>query len=73
MSCLLLGSSRSRVLKPRVSLFFSVYRCGLLITYRSVDGTKRLVTYKEWSNLIQASFEECYYVPTGMQSVCDVA
>lgn len=36
----------------------------LLTTYCAVDGTKRLVTYKEWSNLIQASFEECYYVPT---------
>ena len=24
-----------------------------------------MVTYKEWSNLIQASFEECYYVPLG--------
>ncbi|KZT27841.1 glycoside hydrolase family 133 protein [Neolentinus lepideus HHB14362 ss-1] len=28
-----------------------------------IDGKQRLVTYKEWSNLIQASFEQCYYVP----------
>ena len=28
-----------------------------------VDGKRRLVTYKEWNNLIQASFEECYHVP----------
>jgi glycogen debranching enzyme len=30
-----------------------------------VDGQKRLVTYREWSDLIQSSFEKCYYVPTG--------
>ncbi|KAJ7245146.1 glycoside hydrolase family 13 protein [Mycena haematopus] len=29
----------------------------------TIDGTERLVTYKEWSGLIQASFEKCYYVP----------
>ncbi|KAJ3745558.1 glycoside hydrolase family 13 protein [Lentinula detonsa] len=29
----------------------------------SVDGKERLVTYKEWADLIQASFEKCYYVP----------
>jgi glycogen debranching enzyme len=29
-----------------------------------VDGKKRLVTYKEWADLIQASFEKCYYVPS---------
>jgi glycogen debranching enzyme len=28
-----------------------------------VDGQERLVTYKEWADLIQASFEKCYYVP----------
>ncbi|GAW10005.1 glycoside hydrolase family 13 protein [Lentinula edodes] len=28
-----------------------------------VDGKERLVTYKEWADLIQASFEQCYYVP----------
>ncbi|RDX54237.1 glycoside hydrolase family 13 protein [Lentinus brumalis] len=28
-----------------------------------IDGAKRTVTYKEWSDLIQASFEKCYYVP----------
>ena len=28
-----------------------------------VDGTRRLVTYKEWDALIQRSFEKCYYVP----------
>ncbi|KAJ3850530.1 glycoside hydrolase family 13 protein [Lentinula lateritia] len=28
-----------------------------------VDGKERLVTYKEWADLIQASFEKCYYVP----------
>ena len=30
-----------------------------------VRGRKRLVTYKEWNDLIQASFEKCYYVPRG--------
>lgn len=30
-----------------------------------VNGEKRLVTYKEWNELIQVSFEKCYYVPTG--------
>ncbi|KAI0078663.1 glycoside hydrolase family 13 protein [Panus rudis PR-1116 ss-1] len=29
----------------------------------TIDGKKRLVTYREWSNLLQQSFEECYYVP----------
>ncbi|KAJ6518635.1 glycoside hydrolase family 13 protein [Mycena sanguinolenta] len=29
----------------------------------TIDGKERLVTYKEWSGLIQASFEKCYYVP----------
>lgn len=29
-----------------------------------VDGQSRLVTYKEWADLIQANFEKCYYVPS---------
>ncbi|KAI0352373.1 glycoside hydrolase family 13 protein [Trametes cingulata] len=29
-----------------------------------VDGKRRLVTYKEWNDLLQSSFEKCYYVPT---------
>ncbi|KIK99350.1 glycoside hydrolase family 13 protein [Paxillus rubicundulus Ve08.2h10] len=29
----------------------------------SIDGEDRLVTYGEWSNLIQKSFERYYYVP----------
>ncbi|CAK5273967.1 unnamed protein product [Mycena citricolor] len=29
----------------------------------TIDGKERLVTYKEWAGLIQASFEKCYYVP----------
>ncbi|KAH9945728.1 glycoside hydrolase family 13 protein [Amylocystis lapponica] len=28
-----------------------------------IDGKKRLVTYQEWSDLLQISFEKCYYVP----------
>ncbi|THV06230.1 glycoside hydrolase family 13 protein [Dendrothele bispora CBS 962.96] len=28
-----------------------------------VDGKEQLVTYKQWADLIQASFEKCYYVP----------
>ncbi|GLB41961.1 putative glycogen debranching enzyme, glucanotransferase domain [Lyophyllum shimeji] len=28
-----------------------------------VDGQEKLVTYKEWGSLIDASFEKCYYVP----------
>ncbi|KAI1796664.1 glycoside hydrolase family 13 protein [Ganoderma leucocontextum] len=31
-----------------------------------INGEKRLVTYKEWSDLIQASFEKCYYVPADL-------
>ncbi|KIJ55238.1 glycoside hydrolase family 133 protein [Sphaerobolus stellatus SS14] len=30
----------------------------------TIDGKERLVTYKEWSDLLQASFERCYYVPS---------
>ncbi|KAJ7583415.1 glycoside hydrolase family 13 protein [Mycena floridula] len=30
----------------------------------NIDGKQRLVTYKEWSDLIQKSFEKCYYVPS---------
>lgn len=29
-----------------------------------VGGRSKLVTYKEWSDLIQESFEKCYYVPS---------
>ncbi|OCF71062.1 glycogen debranching enzyme [Kwoniella mangroviensis CBS 8886] len=29
----------------------------------TIKGEKRLVTYKEWADLIQKSFEKCYYVP----------
>ncbi|KAF9078072.1 glycoside hydrolase family 13 protein [Rhodocollybia butyracea] len=29
----------------------------------TIDGKDRLVTYKEWADLIQTSFEKCYYVP----------
>ncbi|KAL6304577.1 glycoside hydrolase family 13 protein [Sparassis latifolia] len=28
-----------------------------------IDGKRRLVTYKEWDDLLQTSFEQCYYVP----------
>ncbi|KAF5336183.1 hypothetical protein D9611_006214 [Ephemerocybe angulata] len=28
-----------------------------------IGGQERLVTYKEWSDLIQANFEKCFYVP----------
>ncbi|KAF8892098.1 glycoside hydrolase family 13 protein [Infundibulicybe gibba] len=31
--------------------------------FQGVDVKGRFVTYKEWSRLIQASFEKCYYVP----------
>ena len=30
----------------------------------TVNGEKRLVSYKEWADLIQANFEKCYYVPS---------
>ncbi|OCF33773.1 glycogen debranching enzyme [Kwoniella heveanensis BCC8398] len=30
----------------------------------TIKGEKRLVTYKEWADLIQASFEKCYFVPS---------
>ncbi|KZP16628.1 glycoside hydrolase family 133 protein [Athelia psychrophila] len=28
-----------------------------------IDGKLRFVTYKEWNDLLQASFEKCFYVP----------
>jgi len=28
-----------------------------------IEGKKRIVTYKEWNDLLQLSFEKCYYVP----------
>ncbi|KAF9525972.1 glycoside hydrolase family 13 protein [Crepidotus variabilis] len=28
-----------------------------------IKGEKRLVTYKEWSDLIQTNFEKCYFIP----------
>jgi hypothetical protein len=31
-----------------------------------VDGKTCLVTYKEWDDLLQASFEHNYYVPLGV-------
>lgn len=43
-----------------MSHFFVLY--GLALTC-PVDGNKRLVTYKEWANLIQTNFEKYYYVP----------
>ncbi|KAK8847657.1 glycogen debranching enzyme [Kwoniella newhampshirensis] len=30
----------------------------------TIKGKSRTVTYKEWADLIQASFEKCYYVPS---------
>ncbi|WVN91067.1 glycogen debranching enzyme [Cryptococcus depauperatus CBS 7841] len=30
----------------------------------TIGGEERIVTYKEWSDLLQASFEKCYYVPS---------
>lgn len=30
----------------------------------TIKGQKRLVTYKEWADLIQSSFEKCYFVPS---------
>jgi len=29
----------------------------------SIQGQQRLVTYREWSDIIQKSFEKCYYIP----------
>lgn len=37
----------------------------ILTCLLTVNGKSRLVPYKEWSDLIQASFEKCYYVPLG--------
>jgi hypothetical protein len=33
-----------------------------------VDGKIRHVSYKEWDDLIQASFEQNYFVPIGQLS-----
>ncbi|KAE8221765.1 hypothetical protein CF319_g4920 [Tilletia indica] len=29
----------------------------------TIDGKKQTVTYKQWGDLLQKSFEKCYYVP----------
>jgi hypothetical protein len=42
-----------------------MYGLHTLLTLPAVDGIKRLITYQEWSDLIQASFEPYYYVPLG--------
>lgn len=47
-----------------------MYGLLTLLTLPAVDDTKRLITYKEWSDLIQASFEPCYYVPLGNTIPC---
>lgn len=36
--------------------------CALRLL-RAVNGQERLITYKEWNDLIQQSFERLYYVP----------
>ena len=46
-------------------MIWSVCLCGLTDAFE-VNGQKTFVTYKAWSDLIQESFEKCYYVPTGM-------
>ncbi|EGN96521.1 glycoside hydrolase family 13 protein [Serpula lacrymans var. lacrymans S7.3] len=35
-----------------------------------INGKEKFVTYKEWNDLIQSSFEKCYYVP--LESIEDV-
>lgn len=40
--------------------------CMNLANGGTEDGVSRLVTYGEWSQLLQNSFEKCYYVPEGM-------
>ncbi len=37
-----------------------LYRIGIL-----VDGKRVLITYGQWNDLIQESFETAYYVPLG--------
>jgi glycogen debranching enzyme len=32
------------------------------------DGRRRFVTYAEWDDLLQTSFEKCYYIPLGIHS-----
>jgi glycogen debranching enzyme len=46
-------------------LLFLCDRDRVELTVLKVDGEKRLVTYKEWNDLIQKSFEKAYYVPLG--------
>jgi hypothetical protein len=36
--------------------------------WQPVDGQEKFVTYQEWSDLMQANFERCYYIPTGKSS-----
>jgi glycogen debranching enzyme len=48
-----------------VGMFLLGHRCSLLTYFVPVGGARRIVTYKEWNDLLQASFEKCYYVPLG--------
>lgn len=59
----MLVNSHSKVLKQEVSDVRNFV--GDVFNTASVDGKRRLVTYKEWGNLLQTSFEACYYVPLG--------
>ena len=33
--------------------------------FLSVDGTKRVIKYQEWAELIRLSFEKHFYIPLG--------
>lgn len=51
------------VSKPPVGLLRPIVIAGTMLI-DSVDGQSRTVSYKEWADLIQVSFEKCYYVPS---------
>ena len=34
-----------------------------------VNGTRRLVTYREWANIIKANFESHYFIPSGTSEI----
>ncbi len=36
----------------------------MILTCDAVKGKRRLIAYEEWADLIQTSFEKCYYVPS---------
>lgn len=53
-------------------LSFPISHTGTLMNFLLVNGAERLLTYKEWADLISRSFEKHFYIPLGISS-CFIA